>query len=185
MPLASPLPRRALVRLAVLGSGVVALAGCGALDRVPRPAPRRREDDADETLVAAALADQQRVLAVAVATRSVHPALAATLDPVVEHHRTHVTVLGGSPDDASTPSPTASTSPSATASPNLPTISADPAVALSELGAAERAAGEARGSNSTAAASGDLARVLAAMAAGQAQHVVVLAAAAASLGDGS
>ncbi|MDO9378845.1 MAG: hypothetical protein Q7T56_08335, partial [Nocardioidaceae bacterium] len=150
------------------------LGGCGALDRVPRPAPRRREADADEPLVAAALADQQQVLATAVATRTAHAALAGTLDPVVEHHRAHVSVLGGTPATGTpTPSGTATSSSPATTAPPP----ADPAAALAALGEVERAAAEARGQDATTAASGDLARMLAAMSAGQAQHVVVLGAA--------
>lgn len=168
-PVRPELSRRTALRHGLYAAGAaVVLAGCGKVGDtfggLPRPARRKRADNKDQPLLDAARTDQREVLQAATATLSAHASLRPVLAPLIAHHRTHLEALGGSESPAS---------PSATPSPTTQ-VPASPADALRALQTVEREAALARAADTTRAASGEFAQILASMSAGQAQHVVVL-----------
>lgn len=169
--------RTALARIGLGAAtvvGPVLLGGCSWRTDVHKPAPRRREANADQPLLDKARGDQERLLALARATAAAHPAIVAVLTPLIAHHVEHVTVLGGRPTAGTTPSASPSASASASADGSSPLVPARAGAALSALARAEQAASTARVADTTVAVSGEFARVLSAIGAGDAQHVVVL-----------
>ena len=119
--------------------------------------PTTPPDAADADLVAAVLQDEDRLVTAYRIHGVGRPDLRRELDTLADHHRSHLRVLGGAP---------------AQAAPTTPRVS--PAVGVRRLRQLEAGAVEQRRRDAVAARSGDLARVLAAMAASSAQHVVVL-----------
>ncbi|TDE14080.1 hypothetical protein [Jiangella asiatica] len=163
--------RRLLVTL--LGAPVAAtlagaaLTGCSA-DPRPKAAPgARAELDADVKVRWSAADGEQALLALHAATVAAHPGLAERLAPLTAHHDEHLAALR---DDG--PLPFGARDDTAPAAPEVP---ADPAAALAAVVEAERAAGDARLTDCLAAAGPRLAAVLAAIAAAEAGHGVVLA----------
>lgn len=158
--------RPALGRRAFLASGglvTAALAtGCGAvddfLDDGPDPASAPESESSDERLVAAALSDQERLLATCLAVRARHGSVRAALGPLVEHHRTHVRILGGEPSHRRARSG----------------VSSSARDALKALRGDEGGAARRRARDALRAESGELARVLAAIGASERQHEYVL-----------
>lgn len=112
--------------------------------------------DADEALLERARADQERVLAVCTAVLHHNPRLAPTMRPLVLRHRVQVETLGGQVTSARTGAPRSA------------------AGALRLVLGTEAAASRSRARDARHAASGDFARVLGAMAAGQAQNVQIV-----------
>ena len=160
----SPISRRTF--LAAGGLATAALAtGCGAVDGLlgddgeggdastasPKP------ESSDEDLVSGALAEQERLLALCLAVRARNKSVRAALKPLIEHHRTHVRILGGEPSNERSGSGVSS-----------------PRKALTTLRRREAAAAKRRARDAQRAESGELARVLAAISASQRQHEYVL-----------
>ncbi|UYM04478.1 hypothetical protein [Solicola gregarius] len=155
------LSRRAFLTVGGLAAATLA-AGCGAVDDLldddsGSPSPEQSKS-ADDRLIASALADQERLLARCLAVRAAHHSLRTTLAPIADHHRVHVEILGGDPTKRRARIKVPSSEPKALA-------------ALRDL---EDAARTRRTSDANRAASGEFARVLAAIAASEAQHVQVL-----------
>jgi hypothetical protein len=112
----------------------------------------------------AALLNELKLLQRCEATARRHRSLKATLRPLAGDHRAHVRALLGMSDAPVRRPKTARRVP------------ADAGKALAELRRAERRAVEARVADCVAASSGELAALLAAIAASGAQHSSVLAA---------
>jgi len=101
------------------------------------------------------------------ATIAAHPNLSASLAPLAEQHRAHLTAVIGS---SAAPSP----------QPPPAMIPSDSTVALAEIIAAERSAADARTTACGMATSVELARLLALIAASEASHAEALSTPAAS-----
>ncbi|MGH3357916.1 MAG: hypothetical protein ACRDO7_03875 [Nocardioidaceae bacterium] len=156
-----PLRRRSFL----LASGVAAAAfvgGCGAvddlLDNEPEADPQAPAPSADERLLESARSDQQRVLAGCVAVRAAHKPVRDLLAPIIDHHRTHVEILGGEPSDGA-------------ARADVP---ADQTRALQRLRDLEQRASAQRADDASRARAGEFARVLAGISASQAQHAYLI-----------
>lgn len=143
--------------MAGVAAATAGLPGCAAgspLDATAGP------DSTDDTVLARAAARSAgELLAVYRATAQRHPDLRSLLRPLAAHHAEHLAVLA--PD---APPPV----PRGTRVPRRRTA------ALSALRRRERAAVRMRQSAVVDASSGDLARMLAAVVACQAQHLVLL-----------
>lgn len=164
-PVTSPSPRlvgrRSFLFAATVGAATLT-AGCGAVDDLledesPTPEAVRPPESADERLLETALADQERVLAECLAARAAHRPLRGLLGPLVDHHRTHVEILGGRPADKRTRD-----------------VPGDKTRALQRLRDVERRAAERRAADAGKARAGELARVLAGIGASQNQHVYLV-----------
>ncbi|MFD9521569.1 hypothetical protein [Streptomyces sp. NPDC059979] len=168
--------RRSLLAGAAGAAGAALLTGCS--DDGPNgadaaiPLERRMRE--------AAVRDSARLLERYDATAAAHPALAARLAPLRAAVTAHAAAL--SPDPAGSPAPSRSVSPSASPSGGTgaagPAASAGPvppkaADALTALADAERSLSEAR-TIDLAGAPGELARMLASVAACGAVHVHLL-----------
>lgn len=156
-----PLSRRAF--LATAGTGLVVLtAGCGSvgdlLDDEPASVDPSTSASSDEQLIDTVLRDQEQLLAAATATLRRHRNLRSTLDPIVDHHRTHVEILGGDPSERARKS-------------SIPRGEPDAIRALAQL---ERNAAKRRAVDAQRAESGEFARALAGIAASQVQHEYLL-----------
>lgn len=157
--------RRAFVGAAGVAIGA-GLTGCTGSPVITGPRPSVTGSTATTTVpsgddhrVASALLDLQRLAARYTATAQVHRSLRAPLRPLRRQLAEQATVLGGTLDAR----PLLRT-------PQVPSSGR----ALRALQDAERRAGAARRIDALAAVSGQLARLLAALAASHAQHVVVL-----------
>jgi hypothetical protein len=160
-------PGRPLSRRTTLGSALAAplvLAACdidppsrdaGSSEATPPPP----EDSELVATVVAALVDAGAVLAAAGAAV---PALDARLDPLVAAHTAHRELLAGAVPDAELPSAAPAT---------LPPVAAG---ALRAVRRSEQQLLRTLRDGCLGAASGDLARVLASMAASTSQHVAAL-----------
>ena len=126
----------------------------GSTDSEPPPP----EDSELVTAVVVALVRARSV--VEAATLSV-PGLTPVLEPVATAHAAHLEVLAGAGPDAPTPAP--------------PRVPADRARALAAVRRSEQRLLREVRARCVAAASGDLARVLASVAASTAQHGAALA----------
>jgi hypothetical protein len=118
---------------------------------------------ADLKLREAALISEHSLLQRCEATARRHPALEPALRPLVRDHRAHVRVLRSLSD-----APVRQAKPAQR-------VPADRSKALAEVRQAERRAVEARVADCVEAASGELASLLAAVAASGAQHTSLLA----------
>lgn len=171
------LDRRQLFRTTglVLAAAAAGLAGgCSdvkkAVRDLPRPQPSERADNADQPLLETARAGQGQVLALCVAVRREHRGLASVLDPMIEHHRVQADALG---------------SETATATPGTSVqVPRKTRRALDLVVEAEHEASGARARDALDAASGDFARLLAAISVSCAQHEVELRDARAGLRKG-
>jgi hypothetical protein len=147
----------ALAGVAGVAAAAAGLPGCAASSR---PDAAAGSDDTDDTLLARAAARSAgELLAVYRATARRHPDLRPLLRPLAAHHAEHLAVLapdGPPPLSRGTRVPRGRTS------------------ALAALRRRERAAARSRQAAVVDASSGDLARVLAAVVACQAQHLVLL-----------
>lgn len=165
--------RRSLLTGAAGAAGAALLTGCSdtgstAMD-IGIPLERRMRE--------AAVRDSARLLERYDATTTAHPALAARLAPLRAAVAAHAAALSLTPSDA--PSPSASASPSggtgaaAAPAPSAEPVPPKPADALTALADAERSLSEAR-TIDLAAAPGELARMLASVAACGAVHAYLL-----------
>ncbi|MDF2967497.1 MAG: hypothetical protein K0Q93_1275 [Nocardioidaceae bacterium] len=146
-----------MLALAGVAAAAAGLPGCAASSR---PGAAAGSDDTDDTLLARAAAQSAgELLAVYRATARRHPDLRPLLRPLAEHHAEHLAVLA---PDGPPPLPRGTRVPRGRTS------------ALAALRRRERAAARSRQAAVVDASSGDLARVLAAVVACQAQHLVLL-----------
>ncbi|WP_210592840.1 hypothetical protein [Streptomyces sp. GESEQ-35] len=157
-------PRRRSLFAAVAGTAL--LVGCSA------------ESDADGTGGSPSAADRARARAARDsegmvarydAVIAVHPALAERLRPLRTEAARHAEAFGGTPSKTASPS---ASSPSASESPVATEPGADK-TALAELAAAERALADRR-TETLLDMPGELARVLASVAAAGAAHAYLL-----------
>jgi len=179
------LTRRTALLAAAAAAAVLAGAGCSDANRsgaapTTTPSPATEPDDLLKAAVAAA---EDEMIAAYEATLAVHPALSGLLLRNLERHRAHRAVLGstaGSPTPShsapahpATPAPlgAASTSPAATTA----APPADPDLALEALARQEGLAADARRADCLAAEDGELARLLASVAACEHLHRIGLA----------
>lgn len=162
------MPGRPLTRRTTVGAALLAPLAVTACDIDPPP----RDDGSanptppppeDSDLVAAVVAELVRARSVVEAATLAVPGLTPVLEPVTTAHAAHLEVLAGAVADTDVPAPAP------------PTITGDRARALTAVRRSEqRLLREVRGGCVTAA-SGDLARVLASIAASTAQHGAALA----------
>ena len=190
VPGMSGMTREPTRRLVLLGAAAASLAACTGDDRPPpvtEGSPSRPEPDA---LLRAGVAEAEReLLALHRATVRTHPALAALLAPFSARHRRHLEAVEESgpmaTQQSSTAAPSgtapsgsanASSAPTASASApgGTPVVPVDPAQALAAVRIAERAAAEARVADCLRSEDPELAELLAAVAACEAAHDVLL-----------
>lgn len=163
--------RRAVGRRPLLlGAGLAVAAaatGCSWLDRTPEtPDP---EVHPDHGLLTSARDDEATLLALAEASVAAHPGLAATLTPFTTRTQARLDALDlalGNPTGAATASP-----PTDSATPATP---GRPAGALRVLAARSHDASSIRTGDCVRATDHGVARLLASLAAGNAQDVIVL-----------
>ena len=161
------MPGRPLTRRTTVGAALVSPLALAACDIDPpardggssAPTPPPPEDSELVAAVVAALVRARSV--VEAATLSV-PDLTPLLEPVATAHAAHLEVLEGAVADADVPTPPP------------PRIPADRAGALTAVRRSEQRLLREVRRGCVAAASGDLARVLASMAASTAQHGAAL-----------
>jgi hypothetical protein len=157
--------RRAGSTVLAASSLSILTAGCDADgDEPTTTAPRANDDDTgDEALVTSALDDSTALAALYASALSRHRELRSDLARLRAQVDKHVRVLSGAADDTN-----------ADATPNRP-APRTPNAAVQLLAAQEQRAVRRRRRDAGRASSGDLARLLASMAACHAQHVRVLA----------
>lgn len=161
------MPGRRFSRRTTLGSALAApivLAACD-IDPPPRASGTSSatpEPPEDSELVAAVVGALVRAQAVLEAASAAVPALGPRLDPVVTAHAEHLDVLVGAVPEADVP----------TASP--PPVATRPEAALAAVRKSEQRLLREVRTGCLAAASGDLARVLASVAASTSQHAAAL-----------
>lgn len=176
----SPPMRRPSRRSVVLAAAVAALTACTTDDGTPSPTASPSPTADPDALVRAAVARAERdMVRLYEATSARHPALAGRLAAFTARHRRHLDTveLVGTPDPVD--GTTSAESPSAPAdeTPAVPTVAADPAAAVNALRVAERAAADARITDCLRAEQPALAETLASIAACEAAHDMLLAAA--------
>ncbi|WP_405844811.1 hypothetical protein [Streptomyces sp. NBC_01518] len=154
-------PRRR--SLLVSAAGAALLVGCSTGDD---SGTTGGSESAAEHARARAAADSETLLQHYDAVLAAHPTLAERLDPLRAEVVRHATAFGGS---RSTPSATATASPSASAT----AVPATPSDALSGLAAAERGLADRR-AKALLDLPGELARLLASVAAAGAAHAYLL-----------
>lgn len=161
------MPGRPLTRRTTLGSALAAplvLAACD-IDPPARdagPEPTTAPPPEDSALVAAVVAELVLARSVIEAATLSVPDLTPRLEPVASAHAAHLDVLlGAVPDAEATPSAP-------------PTVAASPGRALAAVRRSEQRLLREVRRGCAQAASGDLARVLASVAASTAQHAVAL-----------
>ena len=154
-------PRRR--SLLVSAAGAALLVGCSTGDD---SGTTGGSESAAEHARARAAADSETLLQHYDAVLAAHPTLAERLDPLRAEVVRHATAFGGS---SSTPSATATASPSASAS----AVPATPSDALADLAAAERGLADRR-AKALLDLPGELARLLASVAAAGAAHAYLL-----------
>ncbi|MFF5297761.1 hypothetical protein ACFY5F_00210 [Streptomyces sp. NPDC013161] len=158
-------PRRR--SLLVSAAGAALLVGCSTGDD---SGTTGGSESAAEHARARAAADSETLLQHYDAVLAAHPTLAERLDPLRAEVVRHATAFGGS---SSTPSATATASPSASASASASAVPATPSDALAGLAAAERALADRR-AKALLDLPGELARLLASVAAAGAAHAYLL-----------
>ncbi|MFD4743469.1 hypothetical protein ACFWNR_32955 [Streptomyces virginiae] len=160
--------RRSLLAGAAGVAGAALLTGCsdgGASDAdVTIPLERRMRESA--------VRDSTRLLERYDATTAAHPALAARLAPLRAAVAAHTAALSLTPSAAPSPSPSGGTGAAAPAASGEP-VPPKPEEALSALADAERGLSESR-TIDLAGAPGELARLLASVAACGAVHAYLL-----------
>jgi hypothetical protein len=164
-------PRRRSLLASAAGAGAALLTGCSASD-----------SSSETTKEAASAADRARARAArdseGLATRyaavlAAHPALAARLSPLRAEVVRHAEAFGAGKRTSATPSASASSSPAASASAPAASVPAREEDALAELASAERALADRR-TKALEEVPGELARLLASVAAAGAVHVYLL-----------
>lgn len=157
-------PRRRSLFLSA--AGAVLLAGCSS---APDTGGTGGSPSAADRARTRAARDSADLLVRYDAVIAAHPPLAEQLRPLRAEVVRHVAAFGGTGKKTPAPSGPASASPS----PSAPVVPTDEKAALAELAAAERALADARTETLTAVP-GELARLLASVAAAGAAHVYLL-----------
>ncbi|MEU3853033.1 hypothetical protein [Streptomyces sp. NPDC029554] len=167
----SPRPRSGPRRRSLLavGPAALALAGCTAGPEGSAD-PGEGDSDAERRARARAARDSEGLLERYDAVIAARPALAGRLGPLRENVVRHVRAFGGG--RKASPSPSASPSGAATASAPV-AVPGNDKDALAGLAAAERELADRR-SKELLGVPGELARLLASVAAAGAAHVYVL-----------
>jgi hypothetical protein len=142
-------------RRTVLYGAAFLVVGCTSEDGQPK---LQRIPTPDELLRRAVAADETRLLEMYGAVQLAHPDLAERLAPFIRRHQEHLQAVGGAASQQVTPTPTSSTTP------------VDPSTAVVRLAEAEAAAARTREAGCLRAADGELARLLASIAACEALH---------------
>ncbi|MFF7794449.1 hypothetical protein [Streptomyces sp. NPDC007991] len=155
-------PRRRT--LLAVGPAALALAGCTAGDENPG-APEDGPSAAERRTRARAARDSEGLVERYDAVIAARPGLAERLRPLREESVRHARAFGGGPDRKASPSPSPSSSSAA-----VPGSDKD---ALAALAAAERELADRR-AKALLDAPGELARLLASVAAAGAAHVYLL-----------
>ncbi|MDP9444054.1 MAG: hypothetical protein M3P83_06790 [Actinomycetota bacterium] len=159
----------ALVPLAAVGG--CTLPGAPAPPRTPGSvAPLDAQADADVAVVAAATRRVGELLAAYTMTAQRHPQLRPVLSPLLRRHRLHARLLRGLVDRTAASGRTSSRQ----GRPARFVVPAQQRAAVTALQAAEDEAARSHLRHTGQARSGGLARLLASLAAGEAQHVAVL-----------
>lgn len=167
--------RRSLLAGAAGITGAALLSGCS--DGGPPAA--ESEIPLERRMRQTAVRDSARLLERYDATSAAHPDLAERLGPLRASVAAHAAALAADPTASPSPSRSRGSSPSASASaavspaPGAEPVPAKPAEALAELADAERSLAEAR-TISLAGAPGELARMLASLAACGRVHAYLL-----------
>jgi hypothetical protein len=168
----SEVTHRPTRRLVLLGAAAAWLAACTGDDGRPPATEASPSGPEPDALLRADVAEAEReLLALHLATVSTHPALAAQLAPFSARHRRHLEAVEASGPMATPQPSTAAASPPGGTPPAVP---ADAAQALAAVRTAERAAGAARIADCLRSEDPELAELLAAVAACEAAHDVVL-----------
>jgi hypothetical protein len=168
-------------RAVIVGAAAVSLAACTG-DVSPPPADEPPAPEPDSVLRDRVVAAERTLLALYAATAARHASLSEWLLPFAVRHGRHLAIVAASGPAArpvpSTPASTASavrTGGWPTPEPaQTPDVSADLATAVAALRAAERAAADDRFADCLASEDGALAEILAAVAACEAAHDVLL-----------
>lgn len=171
--------RRALLAAGAAGTAA-ALAGCTSPGdtRPTPPSAAERAARAEAALRTRSAATGRTLLGRYDAVLSAHPALAGRLAPLRASVAAHVKALGeGGTPPAPAPKPTPPATPTGSGAPRSPAaptpVPADPAVALTELAAAERATADTH-TATLLTAPPEYARLLASVAAAGAAHAYLL-----------
>ncbi|MFD7816530.1 hypothetical protein ACFV6E_26900 [Streptomyces sp. NPDC059785] len=168
-PRPSPGPRRRT--LLASAAGALALAGCSSPDSSGGESP-----SAGDRARARAARDSETLAARYAAVITAHPSLAQRLRPLRAETVRHAKALAAGVRVSASPSPSGSaTSPpgSPSASPSASAVPASEKDALSELATAERALADQR-AKTLLDVPGELARLLASVAAAGAAHAYLL-----------
>ncbi|MGW0835961.1 hypothetical protein [Streptomyces prunicolor] len=161
-PRTLPGPRRRSLLASAAGAALLVGCSSGADDS----GTTGGSESAAEHARARAAGDSETLLQRYDAVLAAHPTLADRLDPLRAEVVRHAAAFGGS---SSTPSATATASPSASAT----AVPATPSDALAELATAERALADRR-AKALLDLPGELARLLASVAAAGAAHAYLL-----------
>ncbi|MEV0221052.1 hypothetical protein [Streptomyces sp. NPDC050704] len=170
-------PRRRSLLAGAAGVGAALLAGCSASDSSSETA-KGSPSAADRARARAAL-DSERLAERYGAVLAVHPALAGRLSPLRAEVVRHAEAFGGGKRASASASPSVSPSGDSSADPSPSPASSSPDVpveekdALAELAAAERALADRR-TKTLLEVPGELARLLASVAAAGAVHAFLL-----------
>lgn len=169
-------PRRRSLLASAAGAGAALLTGCSAADSSSETT--KEATSAADRARARAARDSEGLAARYEAVLAAHPALAARLSPLRAEVVRHAEAFGGGKRASATPSASASSasssSPAASASAPAAGVPAREEDALAELASAERALADRR-TKALEEVPGELARLLASVAAAGAVHVYLLA----------
>ncbi|MGK5694925.1 hypothetical protein ACSNOJ_18805 [Streptomyces sp. URMC 128] len=160
-------PRRRT--LLTVGPAALALAGCTTGGDGPG-APEDGPSAAERRARARAARDSEGLVERYDAVITAHPGLAERLRPLREESVRHARAFGGGPGRKASPSPSSST---ASASPSAAAVPGSDKDALAALAAAERELADRR-AKALLDVPGELARLLASVAAAGAAHVYLL-----------
>ncbi|MEU0246587.1 hypothetical protein ABZ192_20080 [Streptomyces sp. NPDC006235] len=158
-------PRRRT--LLAVGPAALALAGCTAGGDAPG-APEDGPSAAERRARARAARDSEGLVERYDAVITAHPGLAERLRPLREESVRHARAFGGGPGRKASPSPSSSS-----ASPSAAAVPGSDKDALAALAAAERELADRR-TKALLDVPGELARLLASVAAAGAAHVYLL-----------
>ncbi|KHL15856.1 hypothetical protein CLV56_0483 [Mumia flava] len=165
--------RRRLLLGAAASATLVATAAC---DWALPPKDPERDDHPDADLLASALADEEQVLATATAVRTADGAQAQAAAGVAQRCQERVDVLAAAVGTGASPSASASAPTVTQSSGSEPSASRTTGAAptLRRLARESRRTRDARSAAALEAADGQVARLLACVAAGHAQDALVL-----------
>ncbi|MFG2030403.1 hypothetical protein [Streptomyces sp. NPDC048825] len=167
-------PRRRSLLASAAGAGTALLTGCSASDSSSETT--KEAPSAADRARARAARDSEGLAERYAAVLAAHPALASALTPLRAEVVRHAEAFGGGKRASAAPSASASSassSPAASASAPAESVPAREEDALAELASAERALADRR-TKALEELPGELARLLASVAAAGAVHVFLL-----------